>query len=335
MSSVGQVLFTFFEDHLKVQKGLRPGSVKSYRDTMKLYLGYVAQACRRPITRLSLVDLSSQRVLEFLHMIEEQRHNQAQTRNQRLAALRTFYRFLAVQHSEMLAEAERVEAIPSKRTKAPQTFYLERDEIDHLFKVLPVDGVLALRDRALLMLLYNVGARVQEVVDLRVGDVDLDGPLRVRLHGKGDKWRSCPLWPVTATLLKQLDTVRAGDKQAELFVSIRHQALTRFGIYKIVKGHTKELIRTGACEHKGGVSPHVFRHSTAVHLLEAGVEVNVIRAWLGHVSLDTTNRYAEITLRTKQAALEACLPPTISSAARPARGGWHKDQDLIKWLQSL
>ena len=115
------------------------------------------------------------------------------------------------------------------------------------------------RRRALLMLPYNVGARVQEVVDLRAGDVDLDGPLRVRLHGKGDKWRSCPLWPVTATLLKQLDTVRAGDKQAELFVSIRHQALTRFGIYKIVKGHTKELIRSGVCEHKGGVSPHVFR----------------------------------------------------------------------------
>lgn len=335
MSTVGQVLFSFFEDHLKAQKGLRPGSVKSYRDTMKLFLGYVAQACHRPITRLNLADLSSQRVLEFLHMIEEQRHNQVQTRNQRLAALRTFYRFLAVQKNEMLAEAERVEAIPTKRTKTPQTYYLERDEVDHLFKSLPVDGALALRDRALFMLLYNVGARVQEIADLRVGDVDLDGPLRIRLHGKGDKWRCCPIWPVTATLLKQLESVGAGNKQAPLFVSIRHQPLTRFGIYKIVKGHTKELIRTGASKDKGGVSPHVFRHSTAVYLLEAGVEPNVISAWLGHVNLDTTNRYAEITLRTKQAALEACLPPSIPSAARPAGVGWHKDQDLMKWLQSL
>lgn len=333
MSTIGQVLFAFFEDHLAVQRGLRPGSIKSYRDTMKLYLGYVAQACHRPITRLNLIDLSSQRVLEFLHMIEEQRHNQAQTRNQRLAALRTFYRFLAVQYVEMLAEAERVEAIPSKRTKPPQTFYLERDEIEYLFKALPVDGVLALRDRALLMLLYNVGARVQEVADLRVGDVDLGGPLRIRLHGKGDKWRSCPIWPVTATLLKQLETVQAGDKQSHLFMSIRHQALTRFGIYKIVKERTKALLQTG--EHIGGVSPHVFRHSTAVSLLESGVEPNVIRAWLGHVSLDTTNRYAEITLRTKQAALEACLPPALSGAPCRDSVGWRKDQDLMKWLESL
>lgn len=334
MSTVGQVLFRFFEDHLKVQKGLRPGSVKSYRDTMKLFLNYVAQACHKPITRLSLADLSSQRVLEFLHMIEVQRHNKPQTRNQRLAALHTFYRFLAVYHPEMLAEAERVEAMPNKRTQPPPTHYLERDEIDRLFKMLPTQGALALRDQALLMLLYNTGARVQEVVQLRVGDVDLDGPLRARLHGKGDKWRSCPIWPETAALLRQLNTVQAGDKKAALFVSARHRPLTRFGIYKLVKRHTQDLVRTGTREQRVGVSPHVFRHSAAVSLLESGVEVNVIRAWLGHVSLDTTNRYAEITLRTKQAALVACVPPT-TSAALPASGGWRKDQDLMKWLQSL
>lgn len=274
-------------------------------------------------------------MLDFLRMLEEQRHNQAQTRNQRLSALRTFYRFLAVQHSEMLLEAERIEAIPAKRTKVPQTFYLERDEIDQLFKALPAGGALALRDRALLMLLYNVGARVQEIADLRVGDVDLGGPLRVRLHGKGDKWRCCPIWPATATLLKQLDTVLSGKNEAPLFTSIRHQALTRFGIYKIVKERTRALIRTGASKDRGGVSPHAIRHSTAVGLLEAGVDVNVIRAWLGHVSLDTTNRYAEITMRTKQAALDICLPPSSSTTTLPASIGWRKDQELMKWLQSL
>ena len=193
MSSVGQVLFAFFEDHLKVQKGLRPGSVRSYRDTIKLFLAHVATLCRRPVTRLALHDLSSERVLEFLGMIESVRRNQVRTRNQRLAALRTFYRYLAVHHPEVLAEAERVEAIPTKRTPPPETHYLERDEIDKLFKTLPKQGSLALRDRALLMLLYNSGARVQEIADLRVGDVELEGPLRVRLHGKGDKWRTCPL----------------------------------------------------------------------------------------------------------------------------------------------
>src|SRR6266702_5748370 len=133
MSSVGQVLLAFFEDHLKVQKGLRPGSVRSYRDTLKLFLAHAATSCRRPITRLALPDLSSERVLEFLGMIESVRGNQVRTRNQRLAALRTFYRYLAVHHPEMLAEAERVEAIPTKRTSPPETIYLERDEMEALF----------------------------------------------------------------------------------------------------------------------------------------------------------------------------------------------------------
>jgi site-specific recombinase XerD len=334
MSTVGQVLFSFFEDHLKVQKGLRPGSIKSYRDTIKLFLAFVARTCRKPVTRLSLTDLSSQRVLEFLQMIEDQRHNKPQTRNQRLAALHTFYRFVATHHCEMLVEAERVEAIPYKRASPAPTHYLELEEIDRLFQMLATRGGLALRDRALLMLLYNTGARVQEVADLRVGDVDLDGPLRVRLHGKGDKWRGCPLWPETVALLKQLDTVQRGGREAALFVSSRRQPLTRFGIYKLVRRNTQDLVRSDSLDGCKTISPHWFRHTTAVRLLEAGVEANVIRGWLGHVSLETTNRYAEITMRTKEAALAACMPPT-SSAVSPTRVGWRQDQDLMKWLQSL
>ena len=335
MSSVGQVLLAFFEDHLKVQKGLRPGSIRSYRDTLKLFLTYVATSCRRPITRLTLPDLSFERVLEFLSMIESVRRNQVRTRNQRLAALRTFYRYLAVHHPEMLAEAERVEAIPTKRTPPPETRYLERDEIDKLFTTLPKQGSLVLRDRALLMLLYNSGARAQEMADLRVGDVDLGGPLRVRLHGKGDKWRSCPLWPETAEVLKQLETVSSGDKTAPLLASRQHKPLTRFGIYKLVKRHTAALRCTSPNPKHCGVSPHVFRHSLAVRLLEEGIEENVIRGWLGHVSLDTTHRYAEITLRTKQAAVATCMPPVSPSGTSRPSGGWQKDEDLMKWLKSL
>jgi site-specific recombinase XerD len=335
MSSVGQVLFAFFEDHLSVQKGLRPGSIRSYRDTLKLFLVYVATTCRRPITRLKLSDLTSERVLEFLRMIETSRGNKVRTRNQRLAALHTFYRYLAVRDPEMLAEAERVEAIPTKRTQAPDTLYLEREEIDAVFKSLPRNGSFALRDRALLMLLYNSGARVQEIADLHVADVDLDGPFRVRLHGKGDKWRSCPLWPETAQALKRLETVLSADKTIPLFTSRRLRPLTRFGIYKLVKRHTASLHSSASGSRRCGVSPHVFRHSTAVHLLEQGVDVNVIRGWLGHVSLETTNRYAEISLRTKQAAIAACLPPVDSSETFRPSDGWRKDHDLMKWLCSL
>lgn len=335
MTSVGQALLSFFEDHLRVQKGLRPGSVKSYRDTLKLSLIYVAGACSRPVTRLKLADLASQRVLEFLRMIEATRGNHVATRNQRLAALHTFYRYLAVHHPEMLAEAERVEGIPSKRCPAPKTVFLEREEIDALFKALPKVGAHALRDRALLMILYNTGARVQEVADLRVGDVDLGGPFRVRLHGKGDKWRSCPLWPETVNLLKQLDTIQSGDKTLPLFTSRHSRPLTRFGIYKLVRRHTRSLDTDALGRKSNGVSPHVFRHSLAVGLLEQGVDVNVIRAWLGHVSLDTTHRYAEINLRTKQAAVTACLPPVDDSDRHRPTSGWRKDQDLLKWLCSL
>ena len=187
MNSIGSVLFTFFEDHLKIQKGLRAASIKSYRDTLKLFLAGVAKTKHRHLTKLALVDLTADQVLAFLHTIDTERNNQIRTRNQRLAALRTFYRFLAVHYLEMLAEAERVEAIPTKRTTASETLYLERDEIYSLFKTLTQQGTLALRDRSILMLLYNTGARAQEVVDLCVGDVDLEDPLRVRLHGKGGK----------------------------------------------------------------------------------------------------------------------------------------------------
>jgi integrase/recombinase XerD len=254
-----------------------------------------------------LTDLTSQRVLEFLQMIEVERHNKPQTRNQRLAALHTFYRFVATHHCEMLAEAERVEAIPNKRTSPAPTRYLEHEEIERLFRNLASQGPRTQRDQALLMLLFNTGARVQELADLRVGDVDLHGPLRVRLHGKGDKWRGCPIWPETAALLERLDTVQAGDAKAALFVSSRHQPLTRFGIYKLVRRHTQGLVAEGSRDGRKTISPHVFRHTTAVRLLEAGVEANVIRGWLGHVSLETTNRYAEITMRTQSTELKLAL----------------------------
>lgn len=245
MTNIGPVLFAFFEDYLKVQKGLRLTSVQSYRDTLKLFIVYVAKQNNRHVTKLSLTDLSADRVLAFLHSIETDRNNQVRSRNQRLAALRTFYRFLATHYMDMLVEAERVEAIPTKRTPPPETFYLERDEIDLLFKSLPKTGFFAIRDRSILMLLYNTGARAQELVDLHVSDVDLNDPLRVRLHGKGDKWRSCPIWPETAKLLSQLDSVRQGDPSLPLFVSSTGHPLTRFGLYKLVKRHGVVLFLGG------------------------------------------------------------------------------------------
>jgi site-specific recombinase XerD len=336
-STIGPLLHSFIEDHLKMAKGLRPMSIHSYRDVLRLFLAFVATDLRCKITRLHVQDLTFERVLHFLSYLETERSNRIRTRNHRLAALHTFFEYLATRLPEMLLVAERIAAIPVKRTAPPETKFLLHDEIERLFRQLPVDGTHALRDRALLLFLYNTGARVQEVADLRVANLDLGDSPRVRLHGKGDRWRACPLWEQTAQLLRRLlaEQESASQPQQPVFVSRHDQPLTRFGIYKLVRRHTNWLKSEHGQGAERNVSPHVFRHTTAVHLLESGVEVNVIRGWLGHASLDTTNRYAEITMKMKEAALQTCEPPIQSSEALPRKPVWRDDENLLKWLKSL
>lgn len=335
--TLGSLIHAFFEDHLKAHRGLRPASIKSYRDVLRLFLLFSAEDAHVRITRLSPQDVTYDRAQRFLRSIEEERHNHIRTRNQRLAVLHTFFAYLAMQIPEMLVEAERVAAIPTKRVAPPETLFLEREEIDNLFARLPSTGTYALRDHALLLFLYNTGARVQEVADLRAANLELASQPRVHLHGKGDKWRVCPLWERTARLLEQLQAEQAGQGGANrsVFTSAQGRPLTRSGIYKIVRRHTMHLAKKRADASLAHVSPHVFRHTTAVHLLEAGVEINVIRAWLGHTSLDTTNRYAEININMKRKALDACEPPSTSSEGFPRRPIWRDDETLLEWLQSL
>lgn len=330
---LGPVIQSFFVDHLVTVKGLRPASVRSYRDTIRLWLRFVAGDKGTKITKLNLEDLTFERVLGFLRYLDHDRHNHVRTRNQRLAVLHTLFDYIATREPEMLGVCQQVAAIPMKRSAPAETHFLERDEIEVLFRRLPAAGRLALRDRVLLLFLYNTGARAQEVADLRVGQLDLDKVAVVRLHGKGDKWRTCPLWRETAKLLAELlsshDAPPAPD--APVFASATGESLTRFGIYKIVRRHAGHLddARTNR-----RVSPHLFRHTAAMHLLEAGVEVNVIRGWLGHADLTTTNRYAEINTRAKIEALRHTEPPGASGEPR-RRPVWRDDESLLNWLASL
>lgn len=337
MAVLGSVLASFFNDHLKLQKGLRPNSITSYADAMRLFLQFAAKAAEKRITQLGLDDLDANAVSSFLNSLEEDRSNAVQSRNQRLAALRAFFEYVGQRFPDRLGQAQKVAFIPRKRVQAPETIFLERDEIESTLSVLPADGRHALRDRTLLVFLYNTGARVQEASDLRVSDVHFDPTPRVHLHGKGDKWRICPLWAETAALIKRLVSERASgaDSDRPVFAGAKEAALTRFGIYKIIRRYTKHVVKQRSDGRPKAVSPHVWRHSTAVHLLEAGVEVNVIRAWLGHASLETTNRYAEITIRTKQAALEKCAPPGTADKRIPRKPLWQTDASLLDWLQSL
>ena len=335
--TLGSLLHSFFEDHLKLQKGLRPASVGSYRDALRLFLFFVAKEVHRKITHLSLSDLSFECVLRFLRYLEEDRKNHISTRNHRLSALHSFFEYAAGRAPEMLSEFERIAAIPVKRTPPPETFFLERNEIQALFDNLSSEGHLSLRDRTLLLFLYNSGARVQEVVDLRVENIVFGPYPHVHLHGKGDKWRDCPLWIRTADLLKQLIIKHDLEDMPDspIFFARHGRPLTRFGIYKIVRRHASCFDQGKSKTKIRRISPHIFRHTTAVHLLEAGVEVNVIRAWLGHVSLDTTNRYAEINMKAKEAALKLCEPPLEVSGGFPRRPIWQDDPSLLKWLDSL
>jgi site-specific recombinase XerD len=335
--SPGVILASFFNDHLRLQRGLRPNSITSYADAIRLFLQFAAEAAGKRITQLDWDELDVDIVSRFLNSLEERRGNKAQSRNQRLAAIRTFFEYVGQRLPERLGQAQRIVAIQRKRAPLPETIFLERDEIDSTLAAVPIDKQSSLRDRTLMLFLYNTGARVQEVADLRASDIQLDPTPRVHLHGKGDKWRICPLWAETTALLKKLLCAEgsAGAHNRPVFISPRGTALTRFGIYKIVGRYTTHLLKKASDGRTRLVTPHVWRHTTAMHLLEAGVELNVIRAWLGHARLESTNRYAEITLRTKQAALEKCTAPSGTEKRIPVKPAWQSDATLLSWLQSL
>ncbi len=329
---LGPLLHSFFLDHLVTVRGLRPASVRSYRDTIRLLLCFVAAEKKTKITKLTVEDLTFERMLDFLRYLEGDRRNHVRTRNQRLAALHTLFDYIATREPQMLGVCQQVAAIPMKRAAPAETHFLERDEIQALFQHLPQTGRLALRDHALLLFLYNTGARAQEVADLRAGHLELGESAIVRLHGKGDKWRTCPLWRQTTDLLVELREASNEPPRpdAPVFCAANGEALTRFGIYKIVRRHAGHL---DDAHTNRRISPHIFRHTAAMHLLEAGVEVNVIRGWLGHADLTTTNRYAEINTKAKIEALENTEP--AASVAHRTRPVWRSDQTLLNWLSSL
>jgi integrase/recombinase XerD len=316
----------YFLEHLPRHKGLQSSTIRSYRDSLRLFLIFVADANRIGVSGLGFEHLDYSAVQAFLNNMELKRGNAISTRNQRLTALHVFF--------EYLCQSAKVAAIPMKRHQRPEMKFLARDEVEALFACIPAQDRLSLRDRALLMLLYNTGARVSEVAQLKVGQLDLASPARVRLLGKGSKWRTCPLWSQTAKALQDMldERTTALSPDTIVFVGGTGVGMTRFGIYKRIRHYAKLWEAAGVQASRTHITPHVFRHTTAVHLLESGVEVNVIRGWLGHVNLETTNRYAEITIRMKAEALKL-LEPVAGGKAR--KSAWRDDAAMLAWLSSL
>jgi len=298
----------FFVEYLVQQRSLSPATVASYRDTLKLLLGFASTRCKRSPAELAMTDLDATLVLAFLEDIETNRGNCVRSRNARLAAIHTFARFASRHALSHLALLQALLAIPPKRHDQPLLGYLAREEIEAIIAAPDASTWLGQRDAALFVTLYNTGARIAEALALKVRDV-IDAPSpRVQLFGKGRKQRIAPLWPTTARRLRAWIARADLGPDVPLFPNRHRQPMTRSNaaqrLSKAVKTASRQLPRLA----KARVSPHTIRHTTAMHLLQAGIDISVIAMWLGHESPTTTHRYVEADLEMKRRALESVRP---------------------------
>ena len=322
---VGPWVRRFLLEHVRGERELSPNTQRSYRDTFVLLLPFAAKQCRQAVDRLHLEQLSPRLLQAFLQHLAQRRGCAPATLNQRLAALRAWARFVGGHSPEHTAWSGQVRALAFRKTAAPLMPYLERAEMQALLDAPDRRQAQGQRDRTLLLFLYNTGARASEAVDLTIGDIDFAVPA-LTLHGKGNKCRRCPLWPTTQAALKELAGSRSPTER--VFLNRQGHPLTRFGVHTLVERHTLTASRRVPSLQAKRVSPHTIRHTTAMHLLRAGVDINTIRAWLGHVSLQTTHIYAECDLEMKSRALAHC--ETSLSQRSPRRPSAHRLMGFLK-----
>jgi site-specific recombinase XerD len=320
-------------EYLVGERNLARNTQKSYRDALRQFLPFIARAAHRRIERLRVEDASPTHTRAFLRDLEKTRRCGIATRNQRLAAIHSLASFIALHSPEHVEWSRQIQAIGSKKVARPLIGYLEKDELDALLNAPDQRTAQGRRDYAVLLFLYNTGARADEVAQVRIGDLDLgavssrDGS-SVVLRGKGNKSRRCPLWRKTVDELRSLIERRAATEH--VFLNRRGQPLTRFGIHALVERYATRVATKMPCVAKKRVSPHTIRHTTATHLLRSGVDINTIRAWLGHVCLSTTNVYAEVDLKMKAKALTRC---EIKDGKR--KKPWGKNPRLMEFLRTL
>jgi site-specific recombinase XerD len=325
---LGPWIRRFLLEHAVAERNFSRNTQLSYRDTLTLLLPFIGKMRKLSVDRLTVEDLSASRTYEFLAYLEKDRHCSGATRNQRLGTIHSLAKFIARHSPQHITWCADIRAIPFKKTAKPVMAYLDKPEIDAVLRAPDQRNKQGARDHALLLFLYNTGARVDEAAHVTVADITFGGAPSVRLVGKGKTTRYCPLWPATALVIRRLVANRA--PQAEDFLNNRGQPLTRFGIYNLVRRAVEQASTTVPSLKSKRLGPHSVRHTSAVHLLRSGVDINTIRAWLGHVSLDTTNVYAEVDLEMKAKALASC---DISNAVVVKRQ--RKQPDLMAFMQQL
>jgi len=326
---------SFFQDHLRSVRGASDHTIRAYRDALRLFFLFIAQHVHRPVAELGLDDVRANTVLAFLDHLETVRSNGTATRNGRLAAIHSLVAHL-LRHDLTRAEQYRqILAIPTKRARIRPPTYLEPTEARALIAQPEPTTASGARDLALLLFLYNTGARVSEALAVRGEDLHLARPRQVRLHGKGDKDRLCPLWPETARALRTLLELNGTGKDeiATVFRSARGAPLTRDGVAYLLGKHLRRAAEGVPSLRRRRVTPHVLRHSCAVALLQSGVDLTVIRDYLGHVSVATTGRYLSSNLEMKRKVLGAFWQH--AGLTRAPRRPWRPTAGLLAFLSSL
>ncbi len=323
----------FLLEHLVDERNLSRNTQKSYRDTLRLLLPCVAKRAGKPLDQLEVEDLSSEHTRAFLQSLEDERGCSVATRNQRLAAIHSLATFVGLNSPEHISWSGEIRTIPFKKTRRSLVEYLDKKEMDSLLAATQTATPQGSRDHALLLFLYNTGARADESAHVRIQDLRLGlsvgrDPSSVVIHGKGNKLRQCPLWDRTVNELTKLATGRTLEEH--VFLNRRGEPLTRFGVYSVVTRYAARAAKQTSSLASKRVSPHTIRHTTAMHLLKSGVDINTIRAWLGHVSLATTNVYAEADLEMKAKALSNC-----EVEAGDPSPPWREDSSLMEFLRAF
>jgi site-specific recombinase XerD len=319
----------FFAERLLQQRSASPQTVKAYRDTFRLLLKYAEREKGKPPTKLALIDFDATLILDFLAHLETERHNTVRSRNARFAAIRAFAHYIALQCPPALQLAQQILAIPMKRFEKPLLGFLTREEVQALLAAPDMATWCGRRDRIMFALLYNTGARVSEMIGIRVADITLGATSSLRLHGKGRKQRTVPLWKETADEIR--DWLKYADLRSEhpLVPTRGGVAMTRTNVAERLALTVTTAIQQGPTLQGRKISPHTFRHTTAMHLLQAGVDITVIALWLGHESPVTTHGYIEADMAMKERALATIVPPGTT------RKRYHPTDALLKFLEGL
>jgi site-specific recombinase XerD len=311
MTALAPHLSAFLREHLPKERRASPHTCEAYAASIQLLLGFAAGRLKCQPSRIELEQLDAPLILAFLDHLERKRGNSARTRNARLAAINSFFRFLEYRVPSSLDQARRVHAIPMKKTDQALVGYLARDELQALLDAPDASTVSGLRDRAMLHLAFAAGMRVSELVGLRLDQIDGRGFAAVHIMGKGRRERVLPLWKETAAALKAWLNVRPASPAPELFLNARGQAMTRSGFEYILEKHVATASRTASSIATKRVSPHVLRHTCAMHTLQATRDVRKVSLWLGHASLQSTEVYLRADPTEKLEALSAMTPPTL------------------------